>query len=427
MTTTAYAETNVGRVRSNNEDTVWMDVDRSIYVVADGMGGHAAGAVASQTAVQTITHELSALEDIDHAQDGETSIRERIKQTIESAIRRAGAAVYEKGRANPELRGMGTTVSMLLLTEKRGYIAHVGDSRIYLLREGDVIQMTEDHSLLNELKKQGRSLPTGAKLKKYTNAITRAVGVYPDVNVDVLDFEITGDDTFLLCTDGLSEYLTDPSEIREVIEADGLPKAAGNFVALANERGGRDNISAIVVAIKDESVQEPISESSDLTARLKTLQKMPLFQHLTYVELMEVLNLCITKSFSQGEKIFESNQPGNELYIVRQGAVVIQKDGVVLSRVGEGGHFGEMAIMDKGLRSADAYARTDCRLLEVPRKALFSLMRKDNDLAVKLLWCFVQILNRRLRTTNLDLLEARHSPEPSLAIPSLAAFDTIEQ
>ena len=149
---------------------------------------------------------------------------------------------------------MGTTVSMLLLTEKRGYIAHVGDSRIYLLREGDVIQMTEDHSLLNELKKQGRSLPTGAKLKKYTNAITRAVGVYPDVNVDVLDFEITGDDTFLLCTDGLSEYRQTlrrfEKSSRQTLT---VPQA---ILSPWPMRGGRDNISAIVVAIKDESVQE---------------------------------------------------------------------------------------------------------------------------------------------------------------------------
>jgi CRP-like cAMP-binding protein len=141
---------------------------------------------------------------------------------------------------------------------------------------------------------------------------------------------------------------------------------------------------------------------------------------------MEVLNLCATRSFERGALIFEGNQPGNEFYIVRKGTVAIQKDGVVLSKVGEGGHFGEMAIMDKGLRSADAVARTTCQLLEVPRKALFSLMRTDNELAVKLLWCFVQILNRRLRSTNQDLLDARHVTESELTIPSLDAFEAMD-
>ena len=419
----AYIHSDQGPVRDENQDRALIDEELNVYVVADGMGGHAAGSVASQTAVdvvKTTLHEnREVIERFGETGDG----RAQVTKLLENAIRRAGVAIFQMAQDNIEQRGMGTTLSVLLLTQRRGFIAHVGDSRIYIIRQSDTVQLTEDHSLINELIKQGRISPEQVKTTAYTNAITRAVGVYADVQVDTLDFELAAGDTFFLCSDGVSEHLKEPREIADVIEARGVKSAASTLVDLALQRGTRDNATAVVVRITADRGELSIPDGQNLANRLSLLRRMPLFQHLTYVELMEILNMSDVRSYKKGATIFQEGDRGEEFFIILDGTVHIEKGGTLLATIATGGHFGEMAIMDKGARSATTVAGRDSQVIVVGRRPLFALLRKEKDIAVKLLWSFVHVLNYRLRATNTELSEARESNLGSTVVPPLKLDD----
>ncbi|MGK0360061.1 MAG: serine/threonine protein phosphatase PrpC [Bradymonadia bacterium] len=401
----ALACTDIGRVKPTNEDTYLIDPGLGLYIVADGMGGHAAGEVASATAVTAIrqfvgTH-LDKIKHFDKTGEGAA----HIEAVLEHAVRHACATIYQMGQANPAQRGMGTTVSLLMITTRRGFVAHVGDSRVYLVRQGEVVQLTEDHSLINELIRRGKLKPEDAHKAPYRNAVTRAVGVHADVQVDTKGFELTGADKFLLCSDGLVEYLRSDSEISDMLRKHSFNDAPQAFIELSNLRGGKDNITALIVEL-DAGQSAKDADADDVSLKLGILRRMPLFQHLEYVELMEVLNVCTLKNYKAEDRIFAEGEPGGEMFVVLSGLVKILKGDVELAQLGKGGHFGEMAIMDKGERSASALAAAPTSLIVVGRRPLFRLMRKNKDIAVKLLWCFVQVVNQRLRATNDDLKQA---------------------
>ncbi|MCA9543791.1 MAG: cyclic nucleotide-binding domain-containing protein [Myxococcales bacterium] len=367
------------------------------------MGGHAAGEVASSVAVREVRRVIAENRDIVERYSNEETPagRQEVLRLIESSIEQACARIFHIAQENPDKRGMGTTLSMMLVAGRRGFIGHVGDSRVYLTRSNQVHQLTEDHSLINELIKRGRLKPEDAHKAPYKNAVTRAVGVHADVQVDTLDFEVGDGDHFLLCSDGLTNHLRDDREIVEVMGKTSFLSQPEHFINLANERGGKDNITTLVV-----QVATPKS-AGDTQIKVQALRQMPLFQHLSYVELTEVLNVSELKLYEPGDLVFGEGSPGDSFFVVIEGRVGIRKGEVELARLGPGGHFGEMAIMDKGPRSATVMALMPSRLIRVGRKPLFRLMRKDKEIAVKLLWCFVQVLNQRLRMTNADLQQAR--------------------
>ena len=202
------AGTDTGRVRDHNEDNFLVDRNNHIFVVCDGMGGHAAGEVASAMTVNAFREEIVRNLDLLKAYEthGDTTSRRAVLDLMERAVGRACAEVFSRAQMSAQHRGMGTTIVALVIVAKRGFLAHVGDSRIYLLRQGQAHQLTEDHSLPNELIKQGRVQTDSGVPQRYKNAVTRAVGVYESVQVDTLDFDILPRDRFLLCTDGLHRY-----------------------------------------------------------------------------------------------------------------------------------------------------------------------------------------------------------------------------
>ncbi|MEE2756191.1 MAG: Stp1/IreP family PP2C-type Ser/Thr phosphatase [Myxococcota bacterium] len=402
------ALTHVGRKRTENQDAFHTDQKLGLYVVADGMGGHAAGSIASEKAIAVFAQEIERRQqDIARFIDGATG-RETVSRLLEDAVRKAGEHVFQMAQKNKEMRGMGTTLSALLLTPGRGFIAHVGDSRIYLVREKEVVQITEDHSLVNELIRQGRLRPNDRQRDRYSNAITRAVGVYSDVKVDTFDFELMTGDTFLLCSDGLSQYLRSADELSNLLTSFQFSELAKVAIKMANRRGGSDNSTAIFVRLNDETNQ---AINPTLPHRVKVLSKMPMFQHLTYKELVEVLNISEVRTFESGHYIFRENDLGEEMYVILSGRISVESDDIRLATLGMGGHFGEMAILDKGQRSANAKADKATEALVIERKSLFRLLQKDASIAVKILWCLTQILNRRLRSTNSALLKASISEE----------------
>jgi serine/threonine protein phosphatase PrpC/CRP-like cAMP-binding protein len=403
--------TDVGRVRDHNEDSFLVDKKLNLFIVADGMGGHAAGEVASQMASRTVRDVLARERDTLHqfeAGHGGTN-RTDLLRLLESAVQQACSAVFGEGQKDESKRGMGTTLDALLLIGSRGFIAHVGDSRVYLYRQGAVHMLTEDHSLINELLRRGRLTREQIDKLQYKNAVTRAVGVYESVEVDTLDFDVLKGDRFLLCSDGLAGYL-DEAELARLFADTPEEELAQKLIDLANERGGKDNITAVVVKVPDaESGVDRLAREVNL--KLEVLHKMPLFRHLTYQELVRVLNITEVRSFDAGATIVNEGDEGDELFIVLTGQVRVFSGDVVLTHLGPGQHLGEMALVDKAPRSASVAADEPSKVLAVRRRDFFDIIRKDHAIAVKLLWSFLGVLTDRLRATNRELGEAREKIE----------------
>ena len=250
------AATDVGRMRSNNEDSYLSHAP--VAAVADGMGGAAAGEVASSIAIE----ELAALRDRG-PWPNETAATEDLKQ----AILRANRRIREMAASNREMDGMGTTLVALIEDGDVIHLANVGDSRAYLLRQGELSQVTVDHSLVQELVDEGRLRPEDAERHPQRSIITRALGINPEVEFDLFTYKLRAGDRLLLCSDGLSDVV-EPAEIRNVLlrVRDGQ-KAAERLVEVANEHGGPDNITVIVVE-PDEGPREDPNPTGELGGAL---------------------------------------------------------------------------------------------------------------------------------------------------------------
>lgn len=251
MSLISYAGTDVGRRRKNNEDAYLVDDDLGLWVVADGMGGQAAGEIASQQAVETV-HEM-VLSGLRHRTGS-------VERVLESAVQAATYMVYGMAELDSSKSGMGTTLSAVLRQPDRLILAQVGDSRVYRVRQGRAVQLTEDHTLVNWQIQQGIITPEQAKLSKQKNVITRAVGNRDYVQVDIFACDVMPGDVFVLCSDGLYSYVhTD--ELPALI-GEGGDKAVETLINEANQRGGRDNITvAVVEAREDPAGPVRVSES----------------------------------------------------------------------------------------------------------------------------------------------------------------------
>lgn len=235
--------TNVGMIRSGNEDNLFTDSARGVFVVADGMGGHAAGEVASEMAVRILAEELRQVAPLTAASQEEPVAR---------ALRRANQAIYERTLAESEKHGMGTTVSALLIGGGRYLIGQVGDSRVYLLRQQVLRQLTKDHSYVQEQVDAGFLTPEQARYHPYSNVITRCVGAGAQVDPDTYIGEVEPGDTFLLATDGLTGMVDDRRLQQLLMARAGPQRIVEALIAEANGRGGLDNITAIVVRIMSD-------------------------------------------------------------------------------------------------------------------------------------------------------------------------------
>lgn len=237
MKQTAFAITDIGMKRKNNQDAFLKDDSLGLYVVADGMGGHKGGEVASRLAVEVIQRYCSE-------QKPSTNGRE----LLDLAINKSCSEIYQASMRNDELAGMGTTVAALLVQDDDVYVGQVGDSRAYLLVGEQIWQVTEDHSLLNEEIRAGRILEGQAASYQFKNVITRSVGYENKVLVDIYRRKRQPGDIYFLCTDGLSGPV-EVDEIARELSRSGLEVGLRNLVALANTRGGDDNITALVCRI----------------------------------------------------------------------------------------------------------------------------------------------------------------------------------
>ena len=252
MRITSCGMTDVGVKRTHNEDNYLINDELNLFVVCDGMGGHAGGEYASAIAVNTVEDVLTYMDidghknDIPPSDDPIEVTRERLRYSI----RLAGKRIFDKANEEPEFKGMGTTCQVVLIDNGNAYIGHVGDSRTYLIRDGRIEQLTEDHSLVNEKIKAGLLTPEEAKNHKLKNIITRSLGYTEDVEIDLQIQAIRRGDRYVLCSDGLSNFV-EASEIGEIVLDHGPQESSRRLIDLACERGGDDNITVVVARIDE--------------------------------------------------------------------------------------------------------------------------------------------------------------------------------
>jgi serine/threonine protein phosphatase PrpC len=405
-----YAATDVGKVRDHNEDNFLVDKKLALFVVADGMGGHAAGEVASAIAVRTLHEEIRREKDLldDYAQGGTGAVkvtRKDVVAVVEQAVQRACSKIHQEALVDPQKRGMGTTLSALLVVGDQGFIGHVGDSRIYLARGGRPQQVTEDHTVYNELIKRGKLTREQIDRVQQKNAITRAVGVYERVEVDTLVVELIAGDTLVLASDGLHGYLESPDELREALSLEGDASAKA-LIDLANARGGKDNITTIVVRVGEEGAASAV-QAKRLAQKRDVIAKTPLFARLSDRELLRVMQAVQVRSCKDGEVVIREGDKGDELFIVLEGQVRVSRGDQTLTHFGPGEHFGEMALIRSVPRSATVTAVGPAELVVIRRADFFEILRKEHEVAVKMLWQFLGVLADRLDHTSSELHEMK--------------------
>jgi len=264
MQVKSFGYSDVGKRRERNEDSFLINDERRLYLVADGMGGHLGGEFASKLAIRTIEEVVKALEDDPEMTlpEGESLKPGDYSNCLRFAIREASRRIFEKATEDQTLHGMGTTTVALLLRNNKAYIANVGDSRVYRIRGKKINQITKDHSLVSEQIRAGLMSADDSRAQRLKNIITRSVGFQEYVDTDVDIRAVRTGDKFLLCSDGLSNLLKD-MEIRDIVLNNDLEIAVKRLIDIANERGGDDNITAILAEVTD--LDKAVAPSEDVT------------------------------------------------------------------------------------------------------------------------------------------------------------------
>ncbi len=399
-----FGKTERGQVREHNEDAFWVDNALGIFIVCDGMGGHAAGDVASNSVVNDLrTYLLTKTETLLSLKPEDPQVPETLKQLAQQAVEHANSAVYQMTQKNPGLRGMGTTLLLMLSCGPHAVIGHVGDSRFYLHREGKVYQLSTDHTLLQEFLNRGYIAPEEAKGHPHGNTLLRAVGLEAKVEVDLLYCEVLPGDTLVLCSDGLSRYLESSEELVTFCENELLEAIPGELTSWANQQGGRDNITAVVVRPKEEqssdTLRVPTDEYSAFYKAMSLLQASPLTNNLSLQGQMRILNQLQTVTYEAGDTLYEPGDTVSALSLVLEGQVECSLQGDVVETINEGSDLFPMALLEPVTTEESISFPVRTTLLHLPGQQFRKILRRKPWLGQRLMRNLARELGQRLRKT----------------------------
>ena len=269
--------TDIGVVREHNEDSAYADPGGRFFLVADGMGGHAAGEVASLMAVQGVRKALEQAESqfTSYLETPTEDARQELVKLLEKSVRDAHQEVFDRGSRESDKKGMGTTLEALLVVGEDAFVAHVGDSRTYLLRDNIATQVTTDHTVAEVLVIEGKLSPEEGRVSPLRTILVNAVGVSADVGVELAHIRLKKGDRLLLCSDGLHDYFPTESELLETIEELGPETGLKKLVDLAKERGGHDNITGISVDVTEDPSSPGQIAANEAASRAETSRPDP--------------------------------------------------------------------------------------------------------------------------------------------------------
>ncbi|MEZ4400392.1 MAG: protein phosphatase 2C domain-containing protein [Kofleriaceae bacterium] len=377
----AAVATDVGNVRDHNEDANLVAADDGIFIVCDGMGGHAAGEVASALGVR-VTREHWLAPAVQRAaaawvSAGTLEARRAFLTAVKNGVMAAHRTICAQAEDDPSKHGMGTTFTGVVIAGDDAVLAHAGDSRAYLVRDGIAMQLTEDHTLLARLLASGMPIAEGPNTARWKGVITNALGFGDETRVVTFIVPLSDGDRLLLCSDGISEYV-DEAEIGEVLVAAPSPaRAAQRLVELALERGGEDNATALVIKVVE------VGETPIPAARRQldsdALARCPLFEPLSPQQRLRAARIAIVRDVSAGEVLAEAAIGSRVAWAILDGEVV--QNGVTL---GSGTLLYPEALLGQGApRKADALAVAvdDVRVMAIRGDDFAELAGEDPDLA----------------------------------------------
>jgi serine/threonine protein phosphatase PrpC len=260
-------QTDVGVIRDHNEDTAYADPEGDFFIVADGMGGHAAGEVASKMAVDAVMAALQGTREeiAQFARAPSDQGRRALVSSLENAVRQAHQSVYQRGAAETDKQGMGTTLDVVLIAGSEAFVAHVGDSRTYLVRERRAAQITTDHTVAEVLVIEGKLSIEEAQISPLRTILVNAIGVAPDVGVEMAHVRLRTGDRLLLCSDGLHDYFPLEQEVSDYVSENDPDQALNKMITVAKNRGGHDNITGIVLEVLE--TPDAVSADDDMEPR----------------------------------------------------------------------------------------------------------------------------------------------------------------
>lgn len=378
----SYARSRPRGEHSVNEDAYVADDRLGLYVVCDGIGGRAGGEIASTLACEGIRQAVANF----RFDEGELP-----GAVLERALRTACRAVYERGSRDPGLSGMGTTATAIFVRGAVAYLAHVGDSRAYLIRKGETVQLTRDHSVAAELVAQGVLKPSDQERSPYSRALTRALGITDSVVVDTLVIELLPDDVLLLCSDGAAPGV---SGAGGGMNSADFARATDAILSRAAEAGRNDDATVVLVKIP-EIPDRRRTEQTSLT--FEVLTDTELFRDLTLPELMKVTAETDVVTVPAGRCLIAAGDGGTDLYVILEGTAEVRLPSGASSVLGPGTQVGELALLSGDPRSANVLASTEILALRMSQRSFHAVASQDPLIGMKLFRSLAQTLADRLR------------------------------
>lgn len=371
---TACGMTDIGQARKRNEDAFLIDEQLGLFVVCDGMGGHAAGEVAAERTTQLVAEYIGRHEHLLREVDATPTGYYKVVELAELATVETCRALHEMASSDPEYAGMGTTMTLLIMVGDKAVMSHVGDSRLYLLRDDQLHLLSSDHTLANEMLQRGVLSAADFESSPYQHVLTRAIGSVAAVEADLLLFDVMPGDTFLLCSDGLSKHVDDFEEITSYLKKDDLQTIPDQLVQLANSRGGRDNVTAIAVRVDRGVKRNRVTEST----RLKTTSLAHLFlsSSLTYSRLIRLVGICELREVASDATIVEQGAVCDGMFVVVEGTVSVESAAGEPLKLLAGDVFAETALVRKRKAQATVKAAGPAQILLVPRRQLQRLSQR---------------------------------------------------
>ncbi len=407
-----WARSETGQVRADNQDADLVDEENGLFVLADGVGGKLGGAKASRLFVECLGEDARRFSRLLEACDpvDDPGHRRRIFEFLVRRIDRANRQLYEQGEGQ-----MGTTCEVLLVSQEVAFVAHVGDSRVYLVREGEIVQLTSDHTFAEQMKRRRAQRGDGelvTDLERYEHVLTRSIGGEPAVEVDTLFVDLQPGDEFILCSDGVSDRVGE----REMLEASGREapdRLAERLVEAALEGGSTDNATAMVVEVPRRPDREfDDGAPVDTIRKVSFLEDIELFDGLAPPDLLKLLRIVYRQRAAPGEYVIREGEQTDELYMILEGAVALLVDDREIARLQPGEHFGELALFGPQERTADARAEEPTVLLVLPGGPLDELIETvDPEMGNRLLKNLLRHAARRIRDTTTQMLAAESEAE----------------
>ncbi|MCM8534333.1 MAG: protein phosphatase 2C domain-containing protein [Lentisphaeraceae bacterium] len=382
--------TDIGVIREQNEDYHFIDDELGLYIVCDGVGGAQGGEVASKLAAETcanfIRENQQTIEEYYCLGNNDSLVRNLLR----SAILESCQTVYNEGLKNRDLAGMSTTLSAVLILNSKVVLGHVGDSRLYLIRNNQIFQATEDHTIGQEMRERSINFEGKKAASRFDSVLKRSIGYTELVEVDTMVFDLVPNDKLLLCSDGFYNYISCPLEIIPMTK-ENSEKNLKTMINFAIHRGGRDNITCILIetSLEEKAYEGLESDRSELLSNLSILDNY-LFKDLNFIRTNRLLSHFDTYELAEGEEICEKGQSPHGLFIVFSGEVhVFENEDKQFGTLKKGQFFGQFSLMMEKREKYTYKAGKNCRTIYLSSDSYRTLCRNHPKFGVKLLENFI--------------------------------------